>query len=512
MDFSIENFDELGRRISFTVSSAEFESRVAEEIDKQSKGFKAKGFRPGKVPRKEVKRRIGTQIRHRVADELAATYVKQALDEHGWEPLEVPRVEIGTLDQGKDVTFTTEIETRPEITFDAIGEIQLRLPKIQIDEDFFHRAYFRLLRRLARWDAVDGPAQLGDIVEVQYLAAEGVEGEESGDADVETSGDDSQIEGESLSVEHDEWPILKLDVGNPDPDWPLARKLNSLILDLTLLEPKRIEVDLSDTVPRTAIAAGKPQTMRYHVVVVDIERPELPKNIRSEECLELGYPSANDELTLKKEFRKYLEQTFHERTLDFAAPELVPAIVETVGISRPRRYLSTQVSEMEEFVQAFDQNRNESVSYGQAAASGKSENEDARMREVSNDGDTERTDTQTQRQRQFYEESIWQKFVESHIVRAFANQNGLEVDEEVLRSKVTERLVSRARKGQIAPDEEGYQELIKACARDLMRYQALEGLLKRVQVEHVSCTATQFEEAGYELHRIISPERNEGSD
>ena len=512
MDFSVEHFDELGRRISFTVPSAEFESRVSKEIDTQAKRFKAKGFRPGKVPRDVVKRRMGPQIRYTVVDEIARSSIKQALDENGWEPLEVPKVTIESLDEGMDVSFRTEIEIRPQIEFDAIRDLRFRVPKLRVDEYFFKRAYFRIVRRLARWQSVEGPAEPGDIVDVRYRGDGLSASDESSVEDAVVTKSKSENGTESGSGEADEWPLLKLDVGNPTPNNPLARKLDTLVSNMVIDEQRLIELDLSETAPSLASNRAAPEPMKYRVLISGIERPTLPDTITSEECGGMGYPFANDELTLKREVREHLERSLHEHSLDWAAKELLPEIVNIIGIPRPQRYFSKRLEEMDELFLALDEYRQQDARSGAAPQSERTGHNHSDQSDSINHEGKSIEEHENQSRLQQHEEDIWRELTESFIIRAYAQQNSLEVSQDALRARANQRLISRARSGEGSLDENSYQQMLQESANEILRYQVLDGLLERIQVERVECTATQFEESRYDFQRLMEPKKIGESD
>ena len=60
----------LERRLTISVPSQTFEGQITERLGKAAGEIKLPGFRPGKVPMKEVRRRYGPAVRAEVAGEL----------------------------------------------------------------------------------------------------------------------------------------------------------------------------------------------------------------------------------------------------------------------------------------------------------------------------------------------------------------------------------------------------------------------------------------------------------
>ena len=70
MQVSLETTSGLERRMHISVPSDEFEIQVETKLKQTAGQVSLKGFRPGKVPMKEVKRRFGPGIRQEVSTSL----------------------------------------------------------------------------------------------------------------------------------------------------------------------------------------------------------------------------------------------------------------------------------------------------------------------------------------------------------------------------------------------------------------------------------------------------------
>jgi len=123
MQVMVESSDGLERRMRVTVPSDQIESQVAEKIKQTAKQVRLKGFRPGKVPLKEVKRRFGEGIRQEVSSEIIQNTYGQALQQEEINPAGMPKIEDVKIAAGEDLEYTAIFEVFPEVevaSFDGL--------------------------------------------------------------------------------------------------------------------------------------------------------------------------------------------------------------------------------------------------------------------------------------------------------------------------------------------------------------------------------------------------------
>jgi trigger factor len=109
--------EELSRtrvRLSVEVSFEELKPSLDKAYKEVARQARIPGFRPGKVPPRVIDMRIGrgAVLTEAVNDALPEFYSK-AVEEAEVFTLGQPEVEITQLDDGKELTFTAEVEVRP---------------------------------------------------------------------------------------------------------------------------------------------------------------------------------------------------------------------------------------------------------------------------------------------------------------------------------------------------------------------------------------------------------------
>src|SRR5512139_3383582 len=123
----------------------EIESAVVDaEIDRVSRDYskaaRIPGFRPGKVPPKVVKQRFRDQIINDVVRELVPKAVDEALQERGLEPVDTPDIKDLVVEEGQPLKFTASFDTVPPIALRSYSEVQLRKPKVDLEENAVDQA------------------------------------------------------------------------------------------------------------------------------------------------------------------------------------------------------------------------------------------------------------------------------------------------------------------------------------------------------------------------------------
>jgi len=153
------------------------------------------GFRPGRVPPRVIDARIGRSavLEQAVNDAVPELYNK-AVAEHEVVPLGQPDLEITTLDDGKELAFTAEVDVRPSFELPDLEQLSVTVDNAEVDPDQVEE-YLRALReRFASLKTVDRPVQTGDFVSIDLAAT--IDGEAVDDA--QASGVSYEVGTESM--------------------------------------------------------------------------------------------------------------------------------------------------------------------------------------------------------------------------------------------------------------------------------------------------------------------------
>ena len=168
MRVSIETAQGLTRKMTVAVPSATFEGRFAEHVKRTAGQVKLPGFRPGKVPITEVRRRFGPRLRKEVASELLQTSLREAVRKQDLALASRADIEIVKLEDGADFEFTATFEVLPEFEIADLHELRIRQPVAEVSEADVDAMVQTLREQRVHWNAVDREAREGDRLTVDY--------------------------------------------------------------------------------------------------------------------------------------------------------------------------------------------------------------------------------------------------------------------------------------------------------------------------------------------------------
>lgn len=188
MQVSIETTSGLERRMTVTLPADRFETEVSNRLRQAAQQVRLPGFRPGKVPLKEVKRRFGPGVRQEVAGELMQSTFFEAVRSESLRPAGQPRLEPVDLERDDAFEYTAVFEVFPEIELGDPAALEVVRPVAEITEADIDSMIERLREQrrefVAREDRV---AADGDEVTVDftgYLGEEAFTGGAAEDAKI----------------------------------------------------------------------------------------------------------------------------------------------------------------------------------------------------------------------------------------------------------------------------------------------------------------------------------------
>lgn len=129
------------------------------------------GFRPGKAPARIIDQRVG---RAAVLEEAVNTALPKAygdaVRESGVRVLGQPDIEVTSLDDGKQLAFTAEVDVRPEITLPDLTAVAVTVDDVSVTDEEVDAELDLLRERFATLTGVERPVQSGDYVSIDIVA------------------------------------------------------------------------------------------------------------------------------------------------------------------------------------------------------------------------------------------------------------------------------------------------------------------------------------------------------
>src|SRR5690606_29592816 len=168
MQVSVETTSGLGRRMTVGVPAQNLASQIEKRLAEAQKTMRIDGFRPGKVPMREVKRRFGGAVRNEVRGEVMRESFFKAIEQEKIEPAGMPQFEPKTVEDGKDFEFTATFDVYPEISLAAFDSISVEKLSADVSDADIDQMIDTLRKQRATWAEKDGAAADGDRVNIDY--------------------------------------------------------------------------------------------------------------------------------------------------------------------------------------------------------------------------------------------------------------------------------------------------------------------------------------------------------
>ncbi|CPZ61903.1 trigger factor Tig [Mycobacteroides abscessus] len=116
MKSTVEKLSPTRVRINVEVPFAELEPDFSKAYKELAQQVRLPGFRPGKAPAKLLEARVGrAAVLEQVVNAALPARYSEAVTASDVKPLGQPEIEVTKIEDGQELTFTAEVDVRPEI-------------------------------------------------------------------------------------------------------------------------------------------------------------------------------------------------------------------------------------------------------------------------------------------------------------------------------------------------------------------------------------------------------------
>ena len=195
MKTDVEELSPTRVRLSVEVPFDELKPSLDKAYREVGRQVRIPGFRPGRVPPPVIDRRVGRDVvlTQAVNDAMPDLYAK-AVEEGDIIALGQPDVEITSIDDGKELTFTVEVDIRPKFEVPDLASLAVTVDDTRVTPDEVAEYLSNLQERFASLKAVQRPVETDDYVSIDLSAS--VDGKPGEDA--QASGLSYQVGSQSL--------------------------------------------------------------------------------------------------------------------------------------------------------------------------------------------------------------------------------------------------------------------------------------------------------------------------
>jgi trigger factor len=191
----VETLSPTRVRLSVEISFDELQPSVDSAYKKIASQITIPGFRKGKVPSQIIDQRVGrgAVLDEAVNEALPKAYT-DAVTDNDIKVLGQPDVEIGTFSDGEPLTFTAEVDVRPEIELPDFASLDVTVDAVKVSDADIDAELDQLRQRFATLKPVDRGAEKGDLLSITLASTKDGEPVES----LSASGLTYEIGSESL--------------------------------------------------------------------------------------------------------------------------------------------------------------------------------------------------------------------------------------------------------------------------------------------------------------------------
>src|SRR5450830_1265375 len=169
MQVSVENTTALERRLSITVPVERIETAVNKRLQQTAQKAKIAGFRPGKVPMSEIKRRFGADARQEAVGDVIQASFYEAVVEQKLNPAGSPSIEPKSLEAGKDLEYVAVFEVFPEFEVAGFEGIAIERLSAEVADADLDNMLEVLRKQNTRFEVAERAAQNEDQLNIDFV-------------------------------------------------------------------------------------------------------------------------------------------------------------------------------------------------------------------------------------------------------------------------------------------------------------------------------------------------------
>ncbi len=176
MESTVEPLEGNKVKVSVTVEETEFEHEVDAAFRRIAREVRIPGFRPGKVPRRILEARVGTEAAR--ADALQHSlpeYYAKAVTDHDVDVIAAPDIDITSGQETGSVAFDAVVEVRPQISIGGYDSLRVTVERPEPADEEIDARIDHLRQQYADLQVVDRPARDGDHVSIDVAGSSGGE-------------------------------------------------------------------------------------------------------------------------------------------------------------------------------------------------------------------------------------------------------------------------------------------------------------------------------------------------
>ena len=129
-----------------------------------------KGFRPGKVPPAVIKSQFGKAIYGEIIDKILQESSNEAIKEKKIKVAGQPKIDLKTFGEGKDLNYTLEVESLPELKLASFDKYKANEYLIKVESKLIEEKINEIAKNNKTFSDKNEKSSKGDLVIFNYKA------------------------------------------------------------------------------------------------------------------------------------------------------------------------------------------------------------------------------------------------------------------------------------------------------------------------------------------------------
>ena len=314
MKTRLEEISPVKKKLEIEIEAGEVDKRIDEAYRELRKGVRLPGFRPGKVPRKILERRFGSQVIDDVTRRLVSETLPKAVEQTNTIPLSMPVIENEILKLGQNFKYSALMEVRPEFELKDYMGLEVEKERFSVSDEDVEAQLEEIRKTHGRLSSIETERGIkeGDFSVIEY------EGFENGKA----------LEGIKNSN-------FLINVGSHD----FHSDFEKALIGLKKGEMSEFDVDFGEDYSQPKLAG---RSVRFKVKVIDIKEMSLPE-LNDEFAKNLGadFKDLND---LKDKIRETLIEREGKRVDRELKMRLMKKVTDSVDFELPESLVDSELN------------------------------------------------------------------------------------------------------------------------------------------------------------------------
>ena len=170
MKSSVETLSSTRVKLTVEIPFGELSDSLAVAYKKIGSQVSIPGFRKGKVPARVIDQRVGrgAVLEEAVNEALPKAY-EDAIAELGVTPISQPVVDVTELNDGENLTFTAEVDIRPEFELPEYAGVAVQVDDAEVTDEKIDEQLDALRKRFGTATPVERAAADGDLVLIDVV-------------------------------------------------------------------------------------------------------------------------------------------------------------------------------------------------------------------------------------------------------------------------------------------------------------------------------------------------------